>query len=341
MFLKIIYILIINILCIAIFKPLASSLKLIDIPDYRKKHKEPTAMIGGVVIYISVILSTLIFDYPDKLNFIIFLSSIIFLIGLLDDIINLGVAIRLIIQFFASLIIIIYNDLYIIDLGYFTHIGIFYIGFFSVIFTIFSVISLTNSFNFIDGLDGLAGGLTLISLFSIIVFQFFGYGIEDFEIILVLFLLSLIYWIINMSLSPFKKIFLGDSGSLLLGFLISWLLIYFTHTNSRTFHPVLTIWCVSIPVFDTVSIIIRRLILKKSIFLPDLLHTHHLLIRKGFSKKSTLFLILSLSLFLSFTGLIIFKIFGPLLCLMAYFILMIFYFIFTYYLMEKKYYLQK
>ena len=197
MFLKFFYIIIINISCIAFFKPLASSLRLVDIPNHRKKHKEPTSMIGGLVIYVSIILSTLIFNYPDKLNFIIFLSSIIFLIGFLDDVINLSVTIRLIIQFVASLIIIIYNDLYIVDLGYFTNTGIFYIGFFSIIFTIFSVISLTNSFNFIDGLDGLAGGLTLISLISIIIFQFFGYGIKDFEIILVLFLLSLIYWIIN------------------------------------------------------------------------------------------------------------------------------------------------
>ena len=341
MFLKFFYIIIINISCIVFFKPLASSLRLVDIPNHRKKHKEPTPMIGGLVIYVSIILSTLIFNYPDKLNFIIFLSSIIFLIGFLDDVINLSVTIRLIIQFVASLIIIIYNDLYIVDLGYFTNTGIFYIGFFSIIFTIFSVISLTNSFNFIDGLDGLAGGLTLISLISIIIFQFFGYGIKDFEIILVLFLLSLIYWIINMSLTPFKRIFLGDSGSLLLGFLVSWLLIYFTHTNSRTFHPVLTIWCVSIPVFDTVSVVFRRLILKKNIFLPDLLHIHHLLIGRGYSKKLTLFFILVSSLILSFIGLIVFKIFGPLLCLISYFVLMIFYFIFTYSLIEKKEHLQK
>ena len=334
MFLKIIFILFVNLSSIIIFKRFANFFKLIDVPNHRKKHKEPTPLIGGLIIYISLIVSTLLIEYSEHVRIIIYSSSIIFLIGLFDDIFNLGVIIRIFAQFSASLIVV-YSGLYIIDLGYYLNFGIFYIGIFSVIFTLFAVISLTNAFNFIDGLDGLAGGLVLIAMFSILIFQFFSYGFQNSDIIFILIPLLLTYLIFNMSLFSLKKIFLGDSGSLLLGFLISWLLIYFTYPDSRTFHPVLTVWAVSIPVFDTVSVISRRLILRRNIFLPDLLHIHHLLINYGYSKNTTLFIILISAFILSLFGLAIYKFLGALICLISYFILMILYFFISYYLMKK------
>ena len=334
MFSTIICAIFITSLTIVLFKSIAEKINLIDKPNYRKQHKEPVAMIGGLSIYIAIIITSLIVGLPFLLNYLILTSSIVFLIGLTDDMFNIGIIIRLIFQIIAS-IFVIFSGLYVVDLGTINNVGVISFGIFSYFFTIFAVICLTNAFNFIYCLDGLAGGLILIALLSIILFQYFGKWIEDIQILTILISSVFIYWLVNMSLTPFKKIFLGDSGSLLLGFLISWLLIYYTHPDIRSFHPVLAIWCVTIPIFDSISVIIRRLILKSNIFLPDLIHIHHLLLNRNFSKKSTLFIILSLASLLSITGLVTFKFFGPMESLFTFLSLLAIYCIVSYKFMKQ------
>tara|TARA_Y100000590_G_scaffold434024_1_gene551742 strand:- start:2 stop:1015 length:1014 start_codon:yes stop_codon:yes gene_type:complete len=325
---------ILTILSIIVLTYFAKPLNLLDIPNHRKQHGEPIAMIGGIAIYISLLITSLIINLPYTLNVIIYVSSIVLLIGLLNDIFNLGVVIRLIFQITASLFVI-FSGLSIVDIGEISNFGIVSFGIFSGIFTIFSVISLTNAFNFIDGLDGLAGGLFLVALFSLLIFIYFGAGTDDLEIIIVLISSVSIYWIINVLKTPIKKIFLGDSGSLLLGFLIAWLLIYYAHPNIRAFHPVLVLWCVAIPVYDIVSVVIRRIIFKKYVFLPDLSHIHHLVILQGYSKNVALYSILLLAILLSLFGLISYKLFGPAFSLIFFFILLIIYLLISYNFSKK------
>ena len=322
------------IVSILILRIAAQSLNLIDRPDYRKKHEEPIPMIGGLAIYISLVLTSLLFKLPYILDILIFSSSIVLIIGLLDDIFNLGIIIRLIAQIIASLVVI-FSGLLVVDIGNISTLGLISMGTFSGIFTIFAVISLTNAFNFIDGLDGLAGGLVLIALISLIIFQYSEVGIRDPEIIIILFSSVLVYWLINMSYTPLKKIFLGDSGSLLLGFLVSWLLIYYAHPDVRTFHPVLVLWCVTIPVFDITSVVIRRLVTRNNVFLPDLSHIHHLILKLGYSKQFTLWIILLSGVLFSFLGFFSYKLFGPGSSLLLFFIFLTLYCFVSYNFMKK------
>ena len=325
---------ILSILFILILTNLAKPLNLLDIPNHRKQHDEPIAMIGGIAIYISLFITSLIINLPYILNIIIYASSIVLLIGLLNDIFNLGVVIRLIFQIIAS-IVVIFSGLSIVDIGEISNFGIISMGIFSGIFTIFSVVSLTNAFNFIDGLDGLAGGLFLVALFSLLIFIYFGTGIDDLEIIIVLISSVFVYWVVNVMNTPIKKIFLGDSGSLLLGFLIAWLLIYYAHPDIRAFHPVLVLWCVTIPIYDIVAVVIRRIIFRKYVFLPDLSHIHHLIILQGYSKNTALFSILLLGVLFSLFGLISYKFFGSAFSLISFFIFLIVYISMSYNFSKK------
>ena len=334
MILKLFYLTIINLSSIYIFKYFAEYFNLIDTPNFRKKHKEPTPLIGGISIFITLFFSTFFFEYSKILNIIIISSSLVFIIGLLDDIKNIGIIVRLITQLLGSLIVI-FSGLYVVNLGNFLNIQLINLEIFFIIFTIFSVISLTNAFNFIDGMDGLAGGSFLVSIISILLFQFFGNGFNHIELLILLIIILSIYLLFNLSLFSFKKIFLGDSGSLLLGFLMSWFLIYFTHPETRTFHPVLTVWCVTFPVFDTISVVFRRLITRKNIFLPDLFHMHHILNNYGFSKNFSVLIILISGFFLSILGLLIFLFFGPLISLLSYIFLAIIYIFISFYIMKK------
>tara|TARA_B100000029_G_scaffold443326_1_gene462326 strand:- start:562 stop:1575 length:1014 start_codon:yes stop_codon:yes gene_type:complete len=334
MFLKLFYLTIINLASIYVFKYFAEYFGLIDTPNYRKKHKEPTPLIGGISIFFTLFLSIFFFEYSKILNIIIISSSVIFIIGLLDDMKNIGVIIRLVAQLIASLIVV-FSGLYVINLGNFINFESINLEIFFILFTIFSVISLTNAFNFIDGMDGLAGGSFLVAIISILLFQFFGNGFKQIELLFLLIIIISIYLLFNLSFFSFKKIFLGDSGSLLLGFLMSWFLIYFTHPETRTFHPVLTIWCVTFPVFDTISVVFRRFISKKNIFLPDLFHMHHILNNFGFSKIFSVLIILFSGLLLSILGLLIYIFFGPLVSLLSYIFLSIIYIFVSFYLMKR------
>ena len=151
---------------------------------------------------------------------------------------------------------------------------------------------LTNSFNFIDGLDGLCSSTTIISIISIFLFAFFDNKIDqsfDFTFF-IFFILNLLFFIL-FNLSNSYMIFLGDAGSLFLGFYVSCLLIYFSQSNNNILHPVLTIWCVTLPVYDIFSVTFRRIINKKSPFNADRTHIHHFLLQVGFSQKKVLILI--------------------------------------------------
>jgi UDP-N-acetylmuramyl pentapeptide phosphotransferase/UDP-N-acetylglucosamine-1-phosphate transferase len=120
---------------------------------------------------------------------------------------------------------------------------------------------------------------------------------EIFEIdwFIIVFAAVMMFCLINLALTPIKPVFLGDSGSLLLGFCLAWLLIYVTQKPVSLLHPVAALWCVTIPVFDTLVVIVRRLKSKRSPFLPDRYHIHHLMVDSGIKPKLTLAWLLVLS----------------------------------------------
>jgi UDP-GlcNAc:undecaprenyl-phosphate GlcNAc-1-phosphate transferase len=108
-----------------------------------------------------------------------------------------------------------------------------------------------------------------------------------------------------MSLTPLRKVFLGDAGSLVLGFLIAWLLIALSQGSSPSLHPVMTIWCVTLPVFDTIVVVARRLRHGRSPFSADRRHLHHLLLDAGFSKQASLAVMLAAALVFNVSGLVV------------------------------------
>jgi|TARA_B100001079_G_C16391025_1_gene506834 UDP-GlcNAc:undecaprenyl-phosphate GlcNAc-1-phosphate transferase len=312
-------------------KKTSNYLNLIDKPSERKKHKGNIPLIGGIAIYINFFLYFYYYELSYHLNVIVYTSSILLILGAIDDSIGLGVTFRLFAQLLSCLIII-GSGLTITNIGNYMYFPNIEIGLLSVAFTVLCVMGLTNAFNFMDGIDGLCSGLVLVSISSIILFSFIGgtidffYGYEFIIIICVSLVLFLCF-----NLTSYSKIFLGDSGSMTLGFLVSWFLVLFSQSEKTVIHPVLTIWCVTIPVFDLIAVFIRRISRRINPFIPDRRHVHHLLLELGYSDSITLAIILLFSIFLNFIGFFIFIAFGPMpalisfvICLFIYISLMIF-----------------
>ena len=313
------------VILLLVLRYISPTLRLIDKPNFRKQHTGNIPLIGGIIIYVNILIFSFYFETSFYMTTILLTSSILILLGALDDAIELGVTFRLLTQLICCLIVI-GSGLVISNVGNYMFFPNIQIGILSVLFTVFCVIGLTNSFNFIDGVDGLCAGLALIAILSILIISFidktFIYLIDVNYLILVSITLILF---IFFNITNFFKIFLGDSGSMFLGFFISWVLIMTSQDENQIIHPILTIWCVALPVFDITSVVIRRALRKINPFRPDRRHVHHILIEMGYSNFKATFLILILSVILNFFGILIFYLSGPFPALLSFVILLFLY----------------
>ena len=309
----------------SVFYKLSFTFNLLDRPNYRKIHEGNIPLIGGIVIYLNIFIFSFFFETSYYLNFILYTSSILLFLGVIDDSIELGVNFRLIAQLISCLILV-GSGLVINNIGAYSFLPKIETGFVAIFFTVFCVIGLTNAFNFIDGIDGLCSGLSLISIISVLLFSFFNGTLIYFldkNFILLICIIIFLFFIINVS--KYYKIFLGDAGSMFLGFFVSWLLILTSQDKNMILPPVLAIWCVTLPVFDIISVVVRRIINKSNPFKPDRSHIHHLLLNLGLSKYFTLSIIFLISVLLNFIGFFLYVILGPLPSLMAFIFLLIIY----------------
>lgn len=308
-----------------VLKFFSKKLNLIDKPNYRKKHIGNIPLIGGLIIYLNILIFSFFFDISNHMNTVLLTSIILILLGALDDAIELGVTFRLITQLICCLIVI-GSGLEIKNIGNYVFLQNIEMGIISVLFTVFCVIGLTNSFNFIDGVDGLSSGLALIAILSVIIISYLENTLSYLIDLDYLILLSLtIIYFMFFNITKFSKIFLGDSGSMFLGFFISWILIMTSQNENQIIHPILTIWCVALPVFDITSVVIRRSLRKINPFKPDRRHIHHIFIEMGFGNFTTTSLILTLSIILNFFGILIFYLSGPFMALFSFLVLLILY----------------
>lgn len=305
-------------LLIGLFTSVARSLRVLDEPTVRKKHVSPVPMVGGISIYLAVLATLLVIAPPERLSWLMAAASIIVIVGFLDDIFELEVKTRFFAQLVATLVMLVGSELWITSVGI-DLFGLNSLGFLGLALTIVAVVGLTNAFNMSDGIDGLAAGHAIIGLVSIGSTMFFIHGkVLHVEWLTVHFSACFAFWLVNMSLTPLKPVFLGDAGSLYLGFVTAWMLIYFSQQPVSRIEPVAALWCVAIPVWDTLVVIARRIKNGRSPFAPDRNHFHHLLVDIGMSAKLVLAIILGVSAVISAFGIWITYAISPMVSLMIY-----------------------
>ncbi len=296
--------------------------KLLDFPNKRKLHADPVPLIGGLIIYFSLILSLYLFEYPEEINLIIVFSGVIVLTGLLDDFNQLNVPTR-IIFILAACYLLVTNGLVLKDIGDYNDVKI-NLGAFAIIFTILCVAGLTNAYNFLDGQDGLLLTQIIISYFILYTYSYLStnnfYFINLLIVIFTIIIMGLIY---NFGLFNKYKIFLGDSGSMFFGFSFGFILIFFAKNDMYLIHKILVIWTVAVPVLDFISTVVRRIIKKQSPFSPDRTHVHHLFLALLKNQYLVLLTYSSLSIFFGIIGFLITFYLGSLVSLISYIFLII------------------
>ena len=262
----------------------------IDTPNERKIHHSLLPRLGGLSIYIGFISSMLVafliakffghsLEWKHMLG--LFLgSTLILLVGVIDDYKGIRPLYKFLWQILAAIIIISFG----VSINFFSNPfnGIMAIGFLGIPLTMFWIVGVTNAINLIDGLDGLAAGVTAISAGALFIVALRTHQMSAALIMLALCGSTLGF--LRYNFFP-AKIFLGDSGSYFLGFILSSASIIGVFKTTLVVALIIPVLILGVPIFDTIFAIGRRLKDGKSPFAADKLHIHHMLLRAGFTQR--------------------------------------------------------
>ena len=269
----------------------AKDKKLFDEPDERKVHKNVIPTLGGLGIFAGFIIATLMgvpSGITSELQYFAAASTVIFFLGIKDDILVLSASKKFIGQLIAAGIIIKFGGVQITNMhGFLGVYGIPHIA--SIVLSILTIVVITNSFNLIDGVDGLAGSLGLLT--TLVFGVYFFYAGQLTYAVMALALAGSIFGFLIYNFSP-AKIFMGDTGSLLLGLINSILVIKFINVAGNPASnlplesaPAIGFSILMIPLFDTLRVFGLRILDRRSPFSPDRTHVHHFLLDLGLSHR--------------------------------------------------------
>ncbi len=276
---------------------------IMDNPGIRKVHSRPVPRIGGVAIFIStigIIIPLLLLSKIGSNNifltgykglFLLSAVSLIFVVGLIDDIYGMRAKIKLFAQIAASLVVCQAGIR--IDSITITDSLIIHFGWYSWPITVFWIVGLTNAINLIDGLDGLAAGICAAACGAITILTLH-FGIQVMTIIM-LSMLGALTGFLFFNFNP-AKVFMGDSGSQFLGFTIASASIFCASKTETLVGLALPILALGIPVFDTFFSIMRRFLERRSLFSPDRSHFHHKLLALGLHQRHAVLIAYGLTL---------------------------------------------
>jgi len=279
---------------------------LMDEPGQRSSHLRKIPNLGGIAIFYSIGICASVFAYEifDLYKFLFASLIILLYIGVMDDIMVMRAYKKLIAQILVSVLIVMGSDVRI--RSFFGIFGIYELNYyFSVIFTVVTFIILINAFNLIDGIDGLAGGYSLLcsALFGISYFRLgsYNYPLVILSVCIIGSVLAFLYY--NMSNYRNTKIFMGDTGSMLLGFLLAFTAVCFIDIfidkkipGMPRYYlqaaPAIAVAILILPIVDTLNVIIVRLITGKSVLSADKNHIHHKLLRMNLTHRRSSFYIM-------------------------------------------------
>jgi len=267
-------------------KPVALRLGLVDQPGGRKQHEGAVPLVGGMAMFGGFsIVSLFLFSSIPYLPVLLLGAGILVVTGLLDDRLDLSPVTRIILQSTAILFMVYGANTVVHDLGDLLFVGSITLGYVAVAFTVFGVVGVINAINMTDGLDGLAGSLALIMTLALAVVAW-NAGLEPERDLLLTLAFTILGFLAFNARTPWQsraRVFMGDAGSMFLGFVLAWFLVHLSQGETRAMAPVTALWIIALPLLDTVTVMVRRVRNGISPFQSDRDHLHHLLLRAGFS----------------------------------------------------------
>lgn len=276
---------------------IAPALGLVDHPGGRKAHAAATPLVGGIAIYLAVLVAMAAAGPIEPMGHWLAALTMLLAVGLLDDTREVSPRAKFVVEILACAVMIAWGGMRLTSVGDligWRPIGLNYLV---MPLTVFAVIGVVNAVNMIDGMDGLAGSVSLVAFawYAAVAIES---GLALQAVICLAFCGALAGFLpFNLRL-PWRgraAAFLGDAGSLMIGFALGCLAIDLTQGANRSFPPICALWVVLLPLADCVSIMSRRLNSGRSPFVPDREHIHHYLLARGFSPQAALATLVAIS----------------------------------------------
>ena len=286
----------------------AEYLGLLDLPSERKLHGEPVPMIGGIAMFIAFCAGLLLI--PDPLRpyaSLIIGMGILLATGLVDDALDITPASKLIMQLLAAVLMVSWGEVQVHSFGNLLGTGEIELGEWAIPFTVLATVFMINAINMADGTDGLAGGLSVLILIFLGVLGAMNGAREAFIALTFLLAATTCGFLLFNLRTPWRKkasVFMGDAGSMMLGFAIAWLAVYVSQKPGASIYPITIAWLLVLPVTDLVSSYFRRLLRGQSPFSADTEHLHHVLLRAGLSVQTIVSIMFAIQITFALVGLI-------------------------------------
>lgn len=298
------------VVCVRLFAHFAPAIGLIDKPGGHKVHADPVPPVGGLAIVLATAAGVALLSVYNQailpIGTFLLSMAILAIVGLVDDLLQLRASIRFVVQACVGLIMVYSANVMLSDLGYLVGPEILYLGAFAIPITLIAVCGVINSINMTDGVDGLAGSLSFVS-FSFLALAAAHADRLDYTL-LCLTLMAALGGFLVYNLRYLGRlrasVFMGDSGSYILGFALAWICIALAQGKDRAISPVTAIWIFGLPLIDSWAVMIRRLWLHRPLFRADRYHLHHLLVDAGFTVSDAVTTAIALQLLLGTIGLL-------------------------------------
>jgi len=296
-----------SIVLLHFLRPVAVRVGLVDRPGGRRTHEREVPLIGGLAMFLGFVFAALTLELGlTSYRGFVAAGAILVVVGVLDDLHELSSRARFGAQIAASLLMAYWGGVVLTDLGALRADGSpFVLGGWAIAFTVFCTVGVINALNMIDGLDGLAGGMSLVPLLGM-AWVCHDAGLDGrLQILLLLAVVVVAFLLFNMRLPgrAGAPVFMGDAGSMFLGFAITWFFIDLSQGPGRAMAPVAALWLLLVPLFDTVWLILRRVLHGRSPFRPDFEHVHHVLQMTGLDPARSVLLLWAVSAIAAGAGL--------------------------------------
>ena len=285
---------VVSILLVPLASRVARLVGLIDRPSIRKRHVGEVPLAGGMVLLVCLLIALPFMDESAVSKSILFLSIPLFLLGAIDDRLDLSAKLRLLVQMTVGVFLVFVFDISVSRLdGLVGTAPVILSAGVAAAFTIVCACGVLNAVNMCDGIDGLLGGVASISLFTLGWLANAGGAYSESSIAFLVFGMLVGYLLYNLGVfGPQRRIFLGDSGSMLVGLILLVLVIELSQSATPVITPTSAGWLLGLPLLDTVSVMVRRVVEKRSPFAAGRDHFHHFLQDVGLSRGAVLVVLL-------------------------------------------------
>lgn len=290
-----------------VLRPLAMRIGLVDSPGERKQHVGHVPLVGGIAMFCGFMFAVLVLDLSlDSYRAFFACTALLVIVGVLDDFHDLPPWVRFVAQVVAALIMTLWGGVVVRDLGALFGSGSVPLGMWAVPFTVFATVGAINAINMLDGVDGLAGGIAWIA-FVLLGFVAFSENLmADAQVLLVLACVVSAFLVFNLRFPGRRQalVFMGDAGSMFLGFALVWFAISLSQGESRAMTPVTVLWILALPLLDAVSIFVRRVTSGRPPFTAARDHLHHILLSIGLSVNGAVGIMVGLAATIGALGLL-------------------------------------